>query len=709
MMKSAYAGVASCLALAMMLAPTGAAAKAKPSDKTATATMANREVHYGNAPDWVSPPPAGTGTTSGGENAGESDSPVHVVWSDSEQRVTPTSVTTYTASRIRLLRPEALQIGNLSLVWNPDTTQVTVNRLVVYRDGQVIPVLDTARFQIFQREGGLEQAMLNGELTANLQIPGLRVGDEIEFVQTQVRRNSVFGDRQFDVVMLNSALAPGRYRMGVSWAGGEKPVLRPSADLAPALTKTDGSIIATLTDPGKFVAPDGAPARYAAGRYIEYSDFSRWQDVSAAWYPLFERSATIAATSPLHAEIDRIRAASSDPRAQALAALALVQDKVRYVYTGMDDGNYTPAPADQTWERRFGDCKGKTALLMALLHGLGIEAQAVIVNSGGGDGIDEHLPSPAMFDHVVVTLTMNGQRLWLDGTRQSEHRLLTDAEVPYRQFLPVSAQGTDLTHLPYHIPRFPMDLTFTDIDDSAGVDKPAKIRIVSITRGDTALGISLGLSSMPHDAAVEAMRRGMSGGWITPDTIDWSYDTANGTLTMTTVGTAKLDWEDDDHTFYLPGGGFYAPAELKRPKEQDQSAPYANKPGEFSCSVTRMRMPSIPNMHWGVTAKSIDRSVGGIAYYRRAQIEDGVVSQIRSSRTMQDEITPDEAKVANGQITAFDNNKTYVSQITGKGPSTELDGKPMVSFDAVDWANAPDPCLPARLREALPDKSPAKS
>jgi transglutaminase-like putative cysteine protease len=52
--------------------------------------------------------------------------------------------------------------------------------------------------------------------------------------------------------------------------------------------------------------------------------------------------------------------------ARAEAALALVQDRVRYVALAMGAGGYVPADAAETWSRRYGDCKGKTALLLVV-------------------------------------------------------------------------------------------------------------------------------------------------------------------------------------------------------------------------------------------------------------------------------------------------------------------------------------------------------
>ena len=691
------------MALALTFALAGAVAGLSPVNaanggRKAQDGAASREIGYGPAPDWFAPLAANPQDDQKTDTA----SPTRVTFNDLEQRITKAGITTVSAVQIALLRPEALQLGNLNLVWNPDTTNVTVNRLVVHRDGQTIDVLKASKFQIFQREGGLEQAMLNGELTANLQIPGLRVGDEIEFEQTQVTRNSVFGDHHFGLLLLSPNLAPGAYRLAVNWEKDAAPQVKPSADLQSAVSRSPQSVSVTLRNPAKFAAPDQAPARFSAARFLQFSDYQRWQDVSADWNALFTKAAQIPAKSPLQAEVARIKAASSDPREQALAALELVQDKVRYVYVGMDGGNYTPAPADETWDRRFGDCKGKTALLLGLLNALGIAAQPVLVNSNGGDGMNDFLPSPAMFDHVVLTTHLGGKRQWLDGTRQSEHRLLSDADVPYRWVLPVSADGSALESLPYQVPARPEDLTFTDIDARGGVDKDAKVTITRITRGDQALGLSIGLASQPHDVSEEALRRGFAGGWLTPEKIDWHYDTPSGTMTLTMTGTGKLDWDKDDgsYTYYLPAGGFSPPAERKRPAGQDQAAPYANTAGEFSCSVTRVKLPVLAGSSWGIASRGMDRSVGGVAFYRKAQLDHGTVSLISSIRTLEAEISPDQAKQANAQIDGFDNNKSYVTSSKGKGDSTEMDGKPMANFDTVDWVHAPDPCLPARMHEA---------
>ena len=135
-------------------------------------------------------------------------------------------------------------------------------------------------------------------------------------------------------------------------------------------------------------------------------------------------------------DVEKIRRVA-DRRQQVEQALALVQERVRYVALLMGEGGYVPASAESTWSRRFGDCKGKTALLLGILHELGIKADAVLVNTRAGDVLPDRLPMLGVFDHVLVRAELDGQQYWLDGTRTGDASL-AELEVPYfRWGLPV--------------------------------------------------------------------------------------------------------------------------------------------------------------------------------------------------------------------------------------------------------------------------------
>src|SRR3546814_8515027 len=62
-----------------------------------------------------------------------------------------------------------------------------------------------------------------------------------------------------------------------------------------------------------------------------------WADLSRTIAPLYATAGTIRDSGALAAEVDRIAAATSDPKARADAALRLVQNEIRYLYRGMEN------------------------------------------------------------------------------------------------------------------------------------------------------------------------------------------------------------------------------------------------------------------------------------------------------------------------------------------------------------------------------------
>ena len=163
--------------------------------------------------------------------------------------------------------------------------------------------------------------------------------------------------------------------------------------------------------------------------------------------PLFDRARELDSASPLKAEADRIAKASSDPSRRMLAALRLAQEQVRYVGLLLGEGAYVPASADQTWQRKFGDCKGKTALLLALLDRLGVAAEPMLASFQLNNGLGERLPSLAVFDHVLVRAKIGGTSYYLDATDYGQRTLEELAMTEFEWGLPLHA-GSKLEALP---------------------------------------------------------------------------------------------------------------------------------------------------------------------------------------------------------------------------------------------------------------------
>jgi hypothetical protein len=605
----------------------------------------------------------------------------------------------YSGYRIKILHPSGLNLGNLSIAWNPAAGAPVVHAIKIYRDSEVIDVLQDASFEILRREDQLEAARLDGNLTAVLRIPDLRVGDELEFGATIRATDPTLGENDAGLLLLAPEPPPGRFRLRLSWEEGHKPTVKMSQDMMAVAQQSADAFDYRFDNPPVVTPPKDAPPRYHWRRVVEYSSFADWAGVSRRFAQLFDTASKLDANSPLKREAARIAAAHPLPLDRASAALKMVQQDIRYVYVGLNGGNLTPATAAETWQRRYGDCKGKTALLLALLRELGIAAEAVLVNNvGDNDGLDERLPSPRMFDHVLVRARVNGMSYWLDGTLPAVMPPGTAPVMPYQWVLPVTEQGSSLERLDWKPAERPDQITLFEIDARAGFDQPARITSTSIKRGIEGLQQEVELSALTPAQLLSGFRQHAIGDtWQSIEEVKWRYDQKAQAGILTISGTGMVDWDDDGdgvRSLALPGGGFNPPQKRVRSAEQDQDLPYYTEP-EYDCQVTTVRLPSTTRLGQWSHKADIDTRMFGRTYYRAFDVRNGAMRMVRGSRIEQKEIDAASAQRDNGRIASFDNSMAWIT-FDPRGQNTiDRGGKAVPATDEIDWTADSVPCLPS--------------
>ncbi|MEI6641323.1 MAG: DUF3857 domain-containing protein [Novosphingobium sp.] len=666
----------------MALAAPAFAAPDKPANP-------NNEVQRGPSPAWVTPSePLPVPANASG--------PIFMRYQDVILHIDGKGEQQYTAYRVRLLNSAALPMGNLTMGWNPANGPTMVHTIRVYRDGQVIDVLDKAKFEVLRREDQLEAAMLDGMLTAVLHVPDLRVGDELEVAGTTTSSDPTLGRNVSGLLFLGPTPPPGRYRLELSWEKDRKPSYALAPDIqSVAKSEADRLVLRFDNPPVRQPAKD-SPPRYQWQRTLEYSTFADWPAFSRQFAPLFAKAAKLTADSPLRQEAARIAAANADPLARASAALKLVQQDVRYIYVGLNGGNFTAASADETWQRRFGDCKAKTALLMALLGELGVEAEPVLVNTQGVDeGFDARLPNAKLFDHVLVRAHIGGKVYWLDGTLPPVALPSAEPVLPLRRVLPLTAAGSTLAKLEWTPATVPEEITLYEIDARAGFEKPARISTTAIVRGMPGLQLQTQLSSISPGQLADGMRQRLVGAvWQTIEDVQWRYDEKAGASVLKVVGTGTVDWEKTSgggRSLPLPGGGVSPPDRRARTAEQDQTLPFFQA-GDYTCHVTTLRVPSDTRPGQWSTQGRYSASMFGRNYYRVFEFRDGAIRMVRSSRVEQREITAASAQADNARIAAFDNSMGYVffDPYDKRGMTVRGDSVP--TTDEIDWTSPDVPC-----------------
>ncbi|MGW8190791.1 DUF3857 domain-containing protein [Sphingomonas hankookensis] len=583
---------------------------------------------YQPAPAWVSAAPA--------VPAGPADELPPLVLLDFQKRIEGDKLTSYVHQRTRIASAEMLsQAATLTLPWAPDKGDLIVHGLTILRDGQTIDLLAKGqRFTVLRREQALEQRELTGILTATLAVEGLEVGDLLDLRFSVTGRDPALGGRVQDVVALPALpLRIGAGRVRYLWPNDSAPKYKLLADGVTATPVRKGdttelSFALPLAKPKDM--PEDAPARYRHPPLIEVASFADWADVSRTFAPLYKTDGLIAPGSALANEVAAIEKAEATPLGRAQRALELVQGKIRYLAVGMDGGNYLPQAPAKTWEVRYGDCKAKTLMLLAMLHGMGIEAEPVVANVGLGDAVPERLPSAAAFNHVFVRATIGGEVLWLDGTG-SNARLPDIRDTPGVGYvLPIRAAGATPMRIETHPNARPIASVTIDADESGAVDLPSPVEVTMVTHGQMAAQLRAAKSQVgpkeQHELISTILQQAVGEGQFAEGTI--TPDAASGDVVVRAKGVVNTSWSVEDRRRKRSLGG--ALGELNftpdRSRPDWSSIPVAAPP---PFGVERHVKVKLPDGGRGFTlegAPDADQRLAGYVVKRTTRLSGGTMT-----------------------------------------------------------------------------------
>jgi len=625
--------------------------------------FAGDKVELGPAPAWVAgvavPAPDATG----------GDAALKFLLTDWQANFSGGTVEAYYHTVMRVQTPQGLtSAGTISLPWNPATDSLVVHHLHIVRGAEIIDVLSGGQtFTVLRRENSLEYSMLNGVLTAVIQPPGLQVGDQVDLAFTLRRSNPVLAGESELVVTGWPATPVGLMSFRARWTA-PAAVQWWASDVMPKLRQArhgdTTEVSFELRNPPALVAPNGAPARFRIGRELQFSSFKSWQRISAQLARLYAQAAQLAPQSPLHAEAERIRAAVPDPGARALAALALVQDQVRYVFLGMNEGALVPADADLTWSRRFGDCKGKTALLLALLGELGIEAEPVLVNVTAGDAVNSGLPLIEAFDHVLVRATVAGKVYWLDGARSGDRQLADLGAPPYQWGLPLVPKGAELVQIVAAPPAQPLADTIVTIDASGGIPGPAAMHGELVYRGPTAAVMRFAVGNMPaeqRDAMIKSIwTKSYPGATIDKITARFDEQTAQEHLTID--GSLPMDWSGE--RLKLQGLKLTHKKDFERTPGPHDDAPYVVQFPNYTRVLETIKLPQTKEP-FTIEGENIERTLVGVEFKREARVQGSVLSVEASTRAAVTEVSFIDAKAAEKALDELTDASLYLHAPAG--------------------------------------------
>lgn len=323
---------------------------------------------------------------------------------------------------VDLYTPAAVEEqGTISLSFDLAYERIDLHHVTVTRDGERLDAIDMTEAMIFRTETDRDQMIFNGSLTFSMPVLGLRIGDRLDVAYTTYGRNPAIKTGLLSRRIFETTTEIKRRYMRIDVQDGQPIFTRTYNDPPePDRRQADGwtSLTWDAPDPQAADYDSDAPNwAYRAPTY-EVSNFESWSDVGklfADYYIL--TNADRAAVSDIVADI---AANHAEPKEQARAALDWVQTHIRYVALSYGAGGFVPRRPERVLKRRFGDCKDVTLLLLALLDGLNVDADPILVDMDERGGEFKSLPNPYAFNHIKVLAEIDDTLYPLDATRDPQ-------------------------------------------------------------------------------------------------------------------------------------------------------------------------------------------------------------------------------------------------------------------------------------------------
>ncbi len=483
-----------------------------------------------------------------------------VRWDDAGRKLTYFRLATRVTDRAGLE-----EAATISIDYDPAFEDLALTRLDVVRGGAATSLRDSLQEEIVRRETRLEAGIIDGSLTVVLQVPGLKVGDIVDYSVVLAAAPPFPGAPRSVRVSMEYSDPVVLVRHVIHWPKDRPWVTRPVPDRVARGTTDEGAATRhewrrSLNAP--VTLPDRLPVEYDPFARVQYGEDGDWGGLVAALRPYYDRQREVPAA--WRERIAVIARDHADPGDRAIAALRLVQNEVRYVGIEVGAGGYFARPPETVVDQGFGDCKDKALLLVTLLRALGIAADVALADLDQGYGLSDVLPGAGAFDHMIVRARLDGRFHWFDPTDSHAGGTLALAVSPdYGLALPLADGVTALAPI--------------EVNDAGSWQTD-----VTEAYDFSWLGVSLVVTTVYRGAAADSWRYQ----WATTPAADIGrrfLDFYDGRYPGMRQATAPTAMDDPDRNSLVMTERYFIPATALRENGLETDFPFGAE--DFSSSL----------------------------------------------------------------------------------------------------------------------------
>ena len=406
--------------------------------------------------------------------------------------------------RVRVQSAAGVQAwGTLPIPYDKSTEEVNIDYVrVVKPDGSVVTT-PSSDIQDLDTEVSRVAPMYSDHRQKHVAVKGLSPGDVLEY-HTSEKTVKPITPRQFwtDYVFYRDGIVLDE--QVVIDVPSETYVKVKSDDVQPVISEQSSRKVYRWTTSNLRHKTDEEKAkqskREAVKASIQLSTFHSWQEVGK-WYADLERDRV----QPSAAVREKAAALTTNAKTdndRARAIYKYVAQDFRYIGLEFGVGRFQPHHAEEVLKNGYGDCKDKHTLLASLLQAAGIKASAALIHSSRK--LDEDVPSPAQFDHVISVAQVGDETVWMDTTPEvapfglliwglRDKKVLVTGDKPEWRKTPANA---------------PMEsyLEFR-AEGKLGTDGVLEAKITRTMRGDAEVALRAGLRAVGQPEWKELLQR----------------------------------------------------------------------------------------------------------------------------------------------------------------------------------------------------------
>jgi transglutaminase-like putative cysteine protease len=347
---------------------------------------------------------------------------------------------------------------------------------IIKPDGTIVPVDVAANSRESIDDGQMAENIYDpNDRILSVNIPQLDIGDTIHVISRQVIHRSIMPN-EYDEENVFEGSSFIRHWSYIVHAPASLPLVSTAlrAEIPgtiAATTVTNGSQIVYDWEVNNvqrmFDEPDMPPYDMVLQRLF-VSTVPQWQDVSK-WYWNLSKPHLDMTTPEMKHAVEELTAKAPTPLDKVKAIFYFVSKKIRYMGLTPEKNRpgFEPHDVCLTFDKKYGVCRDKAGLLVAMLRLAGFRAYPVLINIGAIR--DMHVPQPD-FDHAIACVELKkGEYTLMDPTDENTRDLLPSYDC-HRSYLVCRPEGETLRLSPVPSPdKHMLYVTTTGTLDADGV------------------------------------------------------------------------------------------------------------------------------------------------------------------------------------------------------------------------------------------------